>query len=180
MKWIVRVLSFAVVALLVSLSLLFVASQQEGAASMQGSVVIRRAPADVWPWLTEPEKLKAWVGWLVEVENPGGAFDAKGAKQVWTLEDRNNNNQRMRIESVAQVMDPPKRLEVTVSAAEGFRGATRYELKPHAEGTELSMRSDYEIDQWLAKLLTPLIMNQARAKFSEDLARLKEKAEAAR
>lgn len=180
MKWIVRALLAVVVLLLLALTGLFVASQQEGAASMSGTVTINRPAAEVWPYLVEGDKLKSWVGWLVDVKDEGGPFAAVGARQVWTMEDRNNNNQLMRIAGVAEAMEPPSKLVVRVSAAEGFSGVTRYEMKDLGARTELKASAEYEMKQWFAKLLIPLIMNQARQKFNEDLQRLKTNAEAAR
>jgi uncharacterized membrane protein len=180
MKWVVRGLLGLVVIVLVALTALFVASQREGAARMEGRITINRPAREVWPWLVQGEKLTQWVSWLVKVEDEGGPFDAKGSRQVWTMEDRNNNNQLMKIRGVAEVVAPPHELAVKVSAAEGFSGVNRYELKETGAGTEVHMVADYDFDNWAAKLLVPLIMSQAREKFAGDLARLKEKAEAAR
>lgn len=180
MKWIVRALLAVVVLFLLAVTGLFVASQQEGAASMSAKVTINRPAAEVWPWLVEGEKLKQWVSWLVDVKDEGGPFAAVGARQVWTMEDRNNNNQLMRIAGVAETMEPPTRLAVRVSAAEGFTGLNRYELIESGGRTEIKATADYEMKHWLARLLIPLIMNQARQKFNQDLERLKARAEEAK
>jgi uncharacterized protein YndB with AHSA1/START domain len=179
MKWIVRALIALAVVLVVAFTALFVASQREGSARLEASVEIGRPAAEVWPWLVEPAKLKSWVGWLKEVENPDGAFAAQGQRQVWTMEDRNNNNQLMRLRNVAEEFSPPSRLVLRVSAAEGFTGVSRFELSESGGRTRLRTRADYEFNHWFAKLLAPLIINQANAKLVEDLNRMKALVESA-
>ncbi len=63
--------------------------------------------------------------------------------------------------------------------SEGFTGTVTYELQPlDASRTQLTYRAAFEYDHWLAKLLEPVINRSARQKSVEDLARLKQLAEA--
>jgi carbon monoxide dehydrogenase subunit G len=40
---------------------------------------IERSPADVWPWLTEPERMKQWMKGLVSVESTDGGPTRAGS-----------------------------------------------------------------------------------------------------
>ncbi len=95
------------------------------------------------------------------------------------MEDRNNNNQRMNINSEVTRLEPDRLLETRLNAPEGFTGTVLYQLQPiDANRTRLSYTADYKFDHWLAKLLEPMISRSAKQKLDEDIARLKQKAEA--
>jgi TolB-like protein len=68
----------------VTLAALWVMGRRADAGRLQASIDIDRAPADVWPWITEGDKEKAWVTWLTEVKNEGPS------RQIWTLHNVNN------------------------------------------------------------------------------------------
>jgi hypothetical protein len=54
-----------------------------------------------------------------------------------------------------------------------------YELQPiDAERTRLHYRSAYKFHHWLARIFEPVISRSAQQKLDEDLARLKQRAEA--
>jgi uncharacterized protein YndB with AHSA1/START domain len=137
-------------------------------------------PADiVFAWITEPQRLQSWVGWLVEIrdETPGHA--RVGGRQVWVMEDRNNNNQRMNIEAEIVTYQPNQRLHARLNSPGAFTGSVDYGLEPLGpDRTRLSYTMSYDYEHWFAKLLEPVIARSAQQKLEEDLARLKQKAEA--
>jgi hypothetical protein len=55
--------------LLAAVAILFILASREDANKMTVSVEIDKSPAELWPWLEEPEKIKQWVGWLLR-SNP--------------------------------------------------------------------------------------------------------------
>jgi uncharacterized protein YndB with AHSA1/START domain len=172
MKWILRILAGLLAIIVIGVLGLLAWGQRKDAGAFSGSIEINRSPEQVWPWLKEPEKLKAWVGWLVEVRP-----DADGRGRIWVMEDRNNNNTLMEIQSAALKEDAPRLLVVSSSAKEGFAGTITYTLTPTATGTRLEQRSEFRFSIWLAKVFEPLITMSARKKMIEDLARLKSLAE---
>ena len=133
----------------------------------------------VFTWITEPARMKSWVGWLIDVQSMTPGTEGVGARQVWVMEDRNNNNQRMDIQSEVTRYEPDRLLEAKLSAPMGIHGhghlrdpaARRQSLEPEVPGT-------YKFDHWLAKLLEPIISRSAQQKLEEDLTRLKTMAEA--
>ena len=95
------------------------------------------------------------------------------------MEDRNNNNQRMEIESEVTSFDRGRALTARVHSAGGFEGTISYALEPvGTDRTRLQYLADYKFEHWLARLLEPVISRSAQQKLEEDLARLKQLAEA--
>jgi len=115
--------------------------------------------------LTEPEKLKAWVGWLVEVRR-------EGDREIWVVEDRNNGNARMEIVAY-DMREEPGRLFAKLKVDGSFHGWNEYRLTDLGGRTRLEMSGEYEYEHWFAKLLEPIITREATKKQDEDLARLK-------
>ena len=95
------------------------------------------------------------------------------------MEDRNNGNKHMDIESEVTRYEPDRTLEARVHAADSFSGDIRYELEPMAASrTRLTYRASFQYQHWLAKLMEPVISRSAEHKLEEDMARLKQQIEA--
>jgi uncharacterized protein YndB with AHSA1/START domain len=180
MKWIkYAALGFGAI-VLVALVVLVAMGGGRGTSQLRATIDIARPAPVVFRWISEPERLKAWVGWLVDVRSLTPEHATPGARQVWVMEDRNNNNQRMDIASEVVRVEADRSLTANLTAAQGFTGAVTYDLAPTgADTTRLTYTADYTFDHWLARLLNPIITRAAQQKLDEDLARLKLKAEAA-
>ena len=179
MRWLV----FLVVALVAIVGLAVIALLIIGGGRGEGrfdtSIEIDRPAPVVFAWVTEPPKLKRWVGWLVDIQELTPAVAGVGARNVWVMEDRNNNNQRMDIESTVTEHAPDRLLAARLNVPEGFTGDVRYELQELGPTrTRLTYRGLFQYHHWLAKLLEPVISRSARQKLADDLARLKQLAEA--
>lgn len=68
MKWISIVLGTLVGLIVVAVVVLLVLGARKGSNEMLSVVEIDRAPSAVWPWITQPERQKQWVSWLVEFD----------------------------------------------------------------------------------------------------------------
>lgn len=148
-------------------------------STLSATVEIAKPAATVFNWVATPQKHKSWVSWLVDVQDLTPGNTGAGAKHVYVMEDRNNNNQRMDIASEVTRYEEARRLEARLEAKEGFTGTVHYELQPiDANHTRLVYTADYTFHHWLAKLLGPVIRRSAQQKLEEDLARLKQHAEA--
>jgi uncharacterized protein YndB with AHSA1/START domain len=179
MKWVLYIIAALAGIVILAVIALLVIGGGRGEAQLTTSVEIARPAPVVFRWITEPERVKAWVGWLVDIRplTPGQA--GIGAREVWVMEDRNNNSQRMDIESQVTRLEADRLVESRLSAAEAFTGTVTYELQPvDANHTRLTYRGTFKYEHWLAKLLEPVITRSARQKLEEDLLRLKQKAEA--
>ncbi len=171
MKWVIRVVLGVVALLLLGAATLFALGFRTDAGVSRSTVEIAAAPDVVFRWFEDPQKLKAWVGWLIEADQIGPD------RQRWVMEDRNNGNAHMEIQSVVVVRDAPNRMKVHATSGE-FAGDQDFFLTNLGGGhTRLDMTSSYKFDQWLARLMEPLVSHEVRVKMIEDLARLKGKIE---
>jgi uncharacterized protein YndB with AHSA1/START domain len=178
MKWMAWAVGGLLGAVLLAMGVLFVLGRRADAGRIQTSVDVDRSPAEVWTWITEPEKEKAWVSWLVDVRREGQV--QVGSRQTWVMEDRHNGNKRMEILAVSTAVEPGRLLSVQLSSPGVFTGDAVYTLTDLGNGrTRLSNDSRYRYAMAFARLLEPLITPSAKKKFAEDLARLKSLAEAA-
>ena len=179
MKWLLYALAGVGGLLVICIIVLLFLGGFRGESRLVASVDIAKPPSTVFTWVSRPEKLKSWVGWLVDIRDLTPSQTGVGSRQVWVMEDRNNNNQLMDIATEVTKHEADRVLEAKVSAAEGFTGDVRYELEPmNASKTKLTYRAHYKFDHWLAKLLEPIISRSAQQKLEEDLQRLKQQVEA--
>jgi uncharacterized protein YndB with AHSA1/START domain len=179
MKWIM----YLAVALVATVGLAVVALLIIGGGRGEGrfdtTIEIDRPAPVVFAWVTEAPRLKRWVGWLVDILELTPSIAGVGARNVWVMEDRNNNNQRMDIENAVVAHEPNRLLAARLDVPDGFTGDVRYELEALGPTrTRLTYRATFQYQHWLAKLLEPIISRSARQKLTEDLARLKQLAEA--
>jgi uncharacterized membrane protein len=180
MKWLLYLAAGLAALVLLAVIVLLAAGGGRGESHNVATVEIARPASVVFRWISEPERLKSWVGWMVDVRPLTPGPTGVGARQLWVMEDRNNNNQRMDIEITVTRLEIDRVLSTDLNAAEGFTGNVTYELQPiDATHTRLSYRAAYTFEHWLAKLLGPLITRSAQQKLEEDLARLKQQVEAA-
>jgi len=169
MKWIMIVLGSLVGLLVLCLVVLLAMGASADSNRMVYSVVIHRKPDAVWPWLYKPDKVKQWVTWLVDIREEGEGEPAVGQKAVWVMEDRNNNNARMEMTGTVTAVEPNRRMAVHLTAAEGFTGDATYLLTALPDGsTRLDTDSRYVFDNAFARLMTPLVMWQAKKKLASD------------
>jgi uncharacterized membrane protein len=179
-KWLtytVGALASVIVLALVVLLVLGARSDHRIAASVE----IERPAEVVFTWITDSPRLQSWVGWLVDIRHETPHQQQVGARQVWVMEDRNNNNQHMSIAAEIVAYQPPRQLTARLSAPGLFSGTVDYTLEAvGAERTRLHYVMSYEYDLWLAKLLEPVIAMSAQQKLEDDLGRLKQRAEAER
>lgn len=179
MKWLLYALAGIAGVIGICVIILLMLGGMRGEGRLVASVDIAKPPATVFRWITQPEKMKSWIGWVVEIRNLTPGQTGVGSKDVWVMEDRNNGNQRMDIESLVTRYEPDRLLEARLSAPMAFTGAVTYELQPmDANRTRLTYSGSYRYEHWLAKLLEPVISRSAQQKLHEDLQRLKQQAEA--
>jgi uncharacterized protein YndB with AHSA1/START domain len=180
MRWLMYALTAVVGLILLAIVVLLAMGGGRGESQLLASTEIDRPAATVFAWLTEPPRLKAWVGWLVDVRTVQAAgTGGAGARDVWVMEDRNNNNQLMEITVDTTRVEPPHRLVAQLAAPAGFEGTVEYTLEDLTPGrTRVTYLGKYRYHHWFAKLLAPVITRAAQQKLEEDLARLKQRIEA--
>ena len=179
MKWIGYIFAGIGAIVVIAIVVLLALGGGRGQSRLVKTIEIARPANVVFAWITEPPRLKAWVGWLIDIHRQTPEPVRAGSREVWVMEDRNNNNQRMEIQTEYTRVEPDRVLEARLNVPEGFTGTVIYELQPiDANRTHVTYRATYQFDHWLAKLLEPIISRSAQHKLSEDFARMKQKAEA--
>jgi uncharacterized protein YndB with AHSA1/START domain len=133
MKWVLYVLAGLGGLVAIAVAILLALGGGRGVGEYETSVEIARPAPVVFTWITEPDRVKSWVGWLVDIkrltpENPG-----VGLREIWVMEDRNNNNQRMDILQEVVRHEPNRLIESRLDVPGGFSGAVVMELEPTRE-----------------------------------------------
>src|SRR3954447_19455094 len=168
MKWIVRSLAALGAILIVCVAVLVVLGTLPGAGSFHSTKEIAKSPDRVWVYLTEADKVKKWVSWLVEVREPSPT------EHVWVMEDQNNGGKKMTIDAKIVESTPPKIRKVHTSVPETFSGDQSYELIDlGGNRTRLEIHGVYKFSNWFANLMQPLVMRSVEKKMQKDLAQLK-------
>jgi uncharacterized protein YndB with AHSA1/START domain len=138
------------------------------------SVQIERPAAAVFPYLTDGEKLRQWVGGLVESTalTEGGA--RVGARSREVVEER---GQRFELETEITRYAPNEVLQARITS-KGFETLSTYRLQEDGGRTRLTSVLESRYTMLLARLLAPIVTRQAQKKLEADLDRLKRLVEA--
>jgi hypothetical protein len=180
MKWVGIILGSIVGLVVLAVIALLIAGRREGAGKYDTSVDIQRPAAEVWPWITEPERQKRWVSWLVEARDLTPPPHKVGSRKLWVMVDPNMNNQRIEINSEVTSLAMERELTVRLSSQNMFSGRATYTLTNlPGGGTRLRNEGEYHYDFWIARLMEPLVAPQARKKMKSDMAQLKRLVEVA-
>jgi len=173
MKWILRIVAALVALAGVAVMVLLILGHRDGAGRVHAAAEINGSPQQLWPWLTEPAKLKQWISWLVEIRTTEQT-PRIGGKEVWVMRDENNGGQLMEIEGTLTEYAPPARLSVHTETRNEFTGDQTYRLADLGNGrTRLEIDGQYRFLPWFARLLEPVITPAAEKKLAGDAARLK-------
>lgn len=150
---------------------LFAIGRRPGAGRVSGSVELGVPPAVAMQWLTEPSKLRRWVGWLAEVKGDTSAA-ALGRKQEWVMDDGKSGALTLAVEITG--WSPPDSMRMTLAVPGMVEGDNRYVLEDLLAGTRLTVSGKYRHPNLMVALLEPLVTPEAQAKLRADLARLRE------
>lgn len=145
--------------------------RRPGAGRVSGTVELGVPPAVAMRWLTEPSKLRRWVGWLAEVKGDTTAA-ALGRRQEWVMDDGKSGAITLAIEITG--WSPPDSMRVKLSVPGLVEGDNRYVLEDLLAGTRLTVTGKYTHPNLVVALLEPLATPEAQAKLRADLARLRE------
>jgi uncharacterized protein YndB with AHSA1/START domain len=141
----------------------------------RAETLIRRPPEHVFAFLVDPRKLPTWIGGLVESRPVTEGGPRRGAKSIDVVEE---NGRRMEMASEILQFEPGRELEARIENPM-CDVISRFQLTPAAEGTrvEQTMTATFK---GAYRTFAPFVAGAVQKKLEEDLARLREKAEAAR
>lgn len=159
------------VLLVVVVLALVVLGARPGARDVHGSIVIRRTPEQVWPWLVEPARVPKWVSGIAAVRLDSTTASGVGERQTWIPSGGGDEAQAQVLVTVTR-NEPPHARDVHSRLAGFFDADVAYRLTPVPEGTRFEETSRFHYGPWIARLLQPAMMGAARATIAADLARL--------
>ena len=148
---------------------------QPGARETDTAIEIGRPASVVWPYLEQPERLRTWVGWIVEVEDQTPGQKGLGSKQLWVMEDHANGNQRMRMLNQVTGYKEGSAITFRSSAPGGFWAYNAYTLTDLGGGrSRVTLHTAYTFENAFGRLVSPLVMAAVGKKALEDLTRLRQ------
>jgi carbon monoxide dehydrogenase subunit G len=140
----------------------------------QKTVRIACTPAQLWPYLTEPELIKRWVEDLVD-DTPEDPARTTGVGVVSTMRLREGGKTRS-YRSVMTAWEPPRRLALRLtggSFAEGMAMDVEYRIAPDGAGCILEQDVAVPLKGWFV-LMAPLVWIGSRANARKTLGKLAE------
>lgn len=140
-------------------------------------VEIEGRPQDVWPYLEEPEKMKSWLLELVDILPDGPETQGVGTRFKMRLRELGKVAE---YQGEVRKYDPPRLLGHRLTGG-SFKANEEmfgdYELSDLGGRTRLEYRVEKELEGWVLKALTPLILLLAKARFNGMFKRLKKAVE---
>ena len=132
------------------------------------TIEIGRPPAAVFPYLTEPELLKQWVGGLKTFDAVDGEDARVGARSHQVMVVR---GKEWKLDGELTALEPDRLVQARM-VGKGFAARTSYLLEPVEGGTRLTATVESEFSMLVGRLLGGLVSHEAQKKLRADLARL--------
>ena len=138
-------------------------------ASFSHSVVIPRAPGDVFPYLLEADKVPRWTSHLETYDRLDDGALGRGSRVRQVLEV---SGRRIDVELEITRYEPPSGAETKFST-NGIDVVSEYALEPNGGGTRLTQTIDAKPTSIGARMIVPVVQPRLEAKLTEDLERLR-------
>jgi uncharacterized protein YndB with AHSA1/START domain len=138
-------------------------------ASFSHTVQLAPAPADVFPWLLEADRVPRWTGHLEAYErlDDGPLGVGSRLRQVLDVSGR-----RIDVELEVTRYAPPHGAETRFST-NGIDVVSDYALEPAGAGTRLTQTIDARPTSLTARMIVPVVQPRLEQKLTEDLERLR-------
>jgi carbon monoxide dehydrogenase subunit G len=140
-------------------------------ASTERSVEIPRAPAEVFPWLFEEDKVPQWTTGLEHYERLDAGTLGRGARFQQKLEV---SGQRFTVEMELTDYDAP-RSATSSFEIRGVDVVTRYTLADRGGATQLTQSVEASGGGIKGRIFIPMIQPHLERKLEADLAALKQR-----
>jgi carbon monoxide dehydrogenase subunit G len=135
----------------------------------ESTVTIAKPPAEVFPWLVEPDKVARWMSGLQVYEPlaPGPLHVGSRIRQELSV-----SGQHLRFELEVSELDVPRRAVLRFEGS-GFKAANEYTVGEADGGTRVSWVVSGDTTSFKAKLIAPMVQAKLQEKHDGDLARLR-------
>jgi carbon monoxide dehydrogenase subunit G len=141
--------------------------------SFTHSAHISRTPEHVFGFMTDFGNASRWMSLVKRLEFVGIGPAARGRQVLVTLDLMGKIRQTV---SEMWSYDPPRSLGFR-NTASGITGQFEYRLEPERDGTRITFTADIR-PHGFAWLLLPFVLKTHRARYSDQLDRLKKVIEA--
>jgi hypothetical protein len=132
------------------------------------SAHIDRPPAHVFGFMMDFDNAPKWRSLVKRIEIVGPAPVQRGSQVLVTMDVMGKTKQAV---SEIWSYDPPHRVGFR-NTASGITGQFEYVLEPDRDGTRVTFTADIS-PRGFAWLLLPFVIKAHRARYSDQLARLK-------
>jgi carbon monoxide dehydrogenase subunit G len=135
----------------------------------ESTVTIAKPPAEVFPWLIEPDKVPEWMSGLERYEpvEPGPLRAGSKINQELVV-----SGYHLRFELEVAELDPPRRAVMRFEGS-GFKAANEYTVAEDAGGARVTWVVSGDATSLKARLIVPMVQAKLQSKHDEDLARLR-------
>jgi uncharacterized protein YndB with AHSA1/START domain len=153
-----------------------VLSRRPGAGRNEYTIVIDRAPAEVFPWITEPYRLTRWVDGLESSTPLKGDSAVRGAKSRDVV--LAGGKRYTFVTEIVEIKRDTMLVTRSDSDPKGFSIRAMYELVPSGPGTRLHYVGTADYESVFAQVMEPIVTRRAQGKIEADMKHLKELIEA--
>ena len=137
----------------------------------ESTTTVARPPADVFPWLIEPDKVRQWMTGLEVYQplEPGPLGVGSRIRQELVV-----SGQHLKFELQITLLEPPAAAELRFEGS-GFKAVNEYTVTPEGNGggTAVTWVISGATTSFKAKLLAPMVQAKLEEKLDTDLVRLR-------
>ena len=136
----------------------------------ESTTTVARPPAEVFPWLIEPDKVKEWMTGLERYEplQPGPLTVGSRIRQELVV-----SGQHLKFELHVARLEPPSAAELRFEGS-GFKASNEYTVtQADGAGSAVTWVIAGETTSLKAKLLAPMVQAKLEEKLDTDLVRLR-------
>ncbi len=137
----------------------------------ESTTTVARPPADVFPWLIEPDKVRQWMTGLEVYQplQPGPLTVGSRIRQELVV-----SGQHLKFELHVTRLEPPSAAELRFEGS-GFKAVNEYTVTPAANGggTAVTWVISGDTTSFKARLIAPMVQAKLEEKLDTDLVRLR-------
>lgn len=171
MSWFSKVLKWAAIAVAIFIVVMTMLSRRPNAGRNEYTIAVDRAPAEVFPWLTEPYRLTRWIDGLESSTPISGDSAVRGAKSREVI--LVGGNRYTLITEITDIhRDTLLAVQIT-SEPKGFTVNAIYQLSATPTGTRLHYSGQADYEGVFARMIEPVVTPQSQRKVRADMERLK-------
>jgi carbon monoxide dehydrogenase subunit G len=136
----------------------------------ESTVTLAAAPADVFPWLLDADKVTRWQSGIERYE-PAAAGPLRVGSRIH--EDLSVSGYSLRLELEVVRLEPPERADLHFQGS-GFRARNQYVLAAAPDGARVTWAIEGDATSFKARLIVPMVQSKLQDKLDGDLRRLRE------